>query len=56
VKGITLKKRLLKWKQSQIYVLVGKVWIRIMQQEHDVLLARQHGEQTTRVAIGERFY
>jgi hypothetical protein len=56
VKGITFKKGLLKWKQSQIYVLVGKMCIEIMQEEHDVLLTRHHQEQTTKVAIGERFY
>jgi hypothetical protein len=36
VKVITLKKRLLKWKQSWIYVLAGKLHTKIMQKEHDV--------------------
>jgi hypothetical protein len=42
VKGITLKEGLLKWKQVQIYVLIGKLHTKIMQEEHDVLLLRQH--------------
>jgi hypothetical protein len=39
VKGITLKEGLLKWKQSQIYVPMGKLCTKIMGKKHDVPMA-----------------
>jgi len=56
VKGYTLKEGLLKWKQSQIYVLVGKLCTKIMEKTHDVPMARHHGEKTTKVVIGKKLY
>jgi hypothetical protein len=56
VKGITLKERLFKWKQSQIYVLARKLCTKIMQEEHDVPMVGCHGERTARVVVGKKFY
>ncbi len=56
MKGITLKEGLFKWKQSQIYVLVKKLCTKIMQKEHDVPIVGRHGERTSRVYVGKRFY
>jgi ribosomal protein L32E len=36
MKGITLKEGLLKWKQFWIYVLIGKLCTKIVQEEHDM--------------------
>jgi translation initiation factor 2 beta subunit (eIF-2beta)/eIF-5 len=30
--------------------------MKIMQEEHDVPMVKHHGERTTRVAIGKRYY
>jgi hypothetical protein len=35
---------------------IKKLHTTIVQEEHDVLLTRQHKKQTTRMVIGKRFY
>jgi hypothetical protein len=55
VKGITLKEGLLKWKQSQIYVPIRRLHMRIMLKEHDVPMAGHHGEKATRMVIEKEF-
>jgi hypothetical protein len=44
------------WKESWIYVLIGKLHTKIMQEKHDVPMVAHLGERTTIVAIGKRFY
>jgi translation initiation factor 2 beta subunit (eIF-2beta)/eIF-5 len=56
VKGTILKEGPLRWKQSQIYVPIGKLCMKIVQEEHNVPMARHHGEKTTRMVVGKRFY
>jgi hypothetical protein len=55
VKDITLKEKLFKWKQSQIYVPIRKLHTKIMQKEHDVPMVGHHGERTTRVVMEKKF-
>jgi hypothetical protein len=35
---------------------IKKLHTTIVQEEHDVLLTRQHKKQTTRMVVGKRFY
>lgn len=56
VKGIFLKDRLLKWKQSWMYVLVGKLCTKVLEQVHDILMARDQGEKTICIELGNFFY
>jgi hypothetical protein len=35
---------------------MGKMCTKIMPKKDDVPMARHHGEETTRMAIGKRFY
>jgi hypothetical protein len=51
-----LKGRIIEMEHSRIYVLVGKLRMKIMQKEHDLPMSGLHGEQTTRMAIKKRFY
>jgi hypothetical protein len=44
VKGITLKNKLLRWKQFQIYVAIEKLHMKIMQEEYDVPMSGHCGE------------
>jgi hypothetical protein len=39
-----LKEKLLTWKQLRIYVIIMKLRMKIMQEEHDVPTTGQHGE------------
>jgi hypothetical protein len=48
VRGITLLGRLLKWKQSCVYVPKGKLHMKVMQKMHDAPMVKHHGEKTTR--------
>ncbi len=56
IKGISLKKGLIKWKWSLIYMLVGKLHIKIVQKEHDDPIIGHQNERATRVAMGKLFY
>ncbi len=56
MKDINLKEGLLKWRQSQIYVLAIKLRKKIMQEKHDVPMVVHCGEWTTRMAIEKMFY
>jgi hypothetical protein len=37
-------------------VPIGKLYTKIMQEEHDVPMVKHCGERTTRVAIGKKLY
>jgi Mor family transcriptional regulator len=47
---------LLKWKQSLIYVLEGKLRTQVMQKVHDVPMAGHSGEKMTKEFLGKTFY
>jgi hypothetical protein len=53
---VYFKERLFRWMQFWIYVLVGKLHMKIMQKEHDVPMVGHCGERTTRATIVKRFY
>jgi hypothetical protein len=51
-----LKRRVVHMEIILIYVLVGKLHTKIMQEEHDVPMLGQCRERTTRVVVGKRLY
>jgi hypothetical protein len=56
VRGMTLMGGLLKWKQSCVYVLKGKLHTKVMQEVHDVPMVGHHGEKTTRELLGKTIH
>lgn len=56
VKGIFLKDRLLKWKQSPIYVPTDKLHIKVLKEVHNVSMVGYQGEKTTRTELSKSFY
>jgi hypothetical protein len=56
VKMITLLNGLLRWKQSQIYVLEGKLHTKVMLEMHDAPMAGHHGEKTKIELLGKTLY
>ncbi len=53
MRGITFLDKFLRWKQSQVYVLKGKLRTKVMQ---NVPLVGHHGEKMTRELLGKTFY
>lgn len=47
---------LLKWKQSQVYVLEGKLHMKTMHEVHDAPMVGHRGEKITREFLGKTFY
>lgn len=56
LKDIKLVSRLLKYKQSRVYVLQGKLRLLVLREEHDNLIANYRGEKTTIASISKRYY
>jgi hypothetical protein len=48
--------KLLSWKQSQIYVLEGKLCTKVMQEVHDAPMAGHCGEKTIKELLRKIFY
>jgi hypothetical protein len=55
VKTITLLNELPKWKQLCVYVVEGKLHMKVMQEMH-VSMARHHGEKTMKVILNKSLY
>jgi hypothetical protein len=56
VRGITILDGLLKWKQSWVYVLEGKLHTKVMQEVHDASMVGHRGEKTTRELLDKKQY
>ncbi len=56
MKGITLLDGLLRWKQSCVYVLEGKLRTKVMQEMHDAPMVGHGSEKTTREMLGKTLY
>jgi hypothetical protein len=55
VKTIALLNELPKWKQLCVYVVEGKLHMKVMQEMH-VSMARHHGEKTMKVILNKSLY
>ncbi len=56
VKGFTLLDRLLRWKQSIVYVLKGKLRTKVMQEMHDAPMVRHQNEKPIRELLKKTLY
>jgi len=56
MKGIYLKDKWLKWKQSWMYVPMGKLSTKVLEEAHDVLMVGHQGEKTTCTELSKSFY
>jgi hypothetical protein len=56
LKEIKLVDRLLRFKQSWMYIPQGKLRLLVLKEEHDSPIAGHRGEKTTIAAISRRYY
>jgi hypothetical protein len=56
MKGISLKDKLFKWKQSRRYVPTGKLRIKVLEELHNVLMVKHQGEKNIHTKQGKSFY
>lgn len=56
MRGIFLEDKLLKWKQFRMYVLVGKLHTKVLEEIHIVPMAGYQSEKTTHTELGKSFY
>jgi hypothetical protein len=55
LKTITLLNKLLKWNPLCVYVVKGKLHMKVMQEMH-VSMARHHGEKTIKTILSKSLY
>ena len=56
LKEVKLVNGLLKYKQSRVYVLQGKLRFLILKKEYDSPIAGHRGEKTTIAVVSKRYY